>query len=61
MRVGVVFGCSSMTRQRPMFAPGSCARATSRGAFATLAWTQTPSLSVLGGVWFQNPLHSMSP
>ena len=44
-----------------MFAPGSCARATSRGAFATLASTQTPSLSVLGGVWFQNPSHSRSP
>ncbi len=50
-----------MTRHRPMLAPGSWARATSRGATSTLAGTQTPSLSVLGGVWFQKPLHSMSP
>ena len=50
-----------MIRQRPMLAPGSCARSTSVGASATWLSTQTPSLSVFGGVWFQKPSHSRSP
>ena len=50
-----------MTRQRPMLAPGSFARSTSFGALSAFAGTQTPSLSVLGGVWFQKPSHSRSP
>ena len=54
-------GCSSMTRQRPMLAPGSSARATSVGALSAFSGTQTPSLSVFGGSWCQKPLHSRSP
>ena len=50
-----------MTRQRPTFAPGSFARAVSVGAIAVCESIQTPSLSVRGGLWFQKPLHSMSP
>ena len=56
-----LFGCSSMTRHRPTLAPGSWARSVSFGARPTFFSTHTPSLSVLGGVWFQKPLHSMSP
>ena len=50
-----------MTRQRPTFAPGSCARRVRFGAFSTCESIQTPSLSVRGGLWFQKPLHSISP
>ena len=44
-----------------MFAPASCVRRTSVGARAVCAATQTPSLSVRGGVRFQKPSQSASP
>jgi len=50
-----------MTRQRPTLAPGSLARAVRVGASAVCESIQTPSLSVRGGLWFQKPLHSISP
>ena len=50
-----------MMRQRPTLAPGSSARSVRVGAIAVCESIHTPSLSVRGGLWFQKPLHSISP
>ncbi len=50
-----------MTRQRPTFEPGSWARLTSFGAFATCESIHSPSLSVRGLSPVQKPPHSTVP